>query len=173
MITIRRLTYDLPDNGDTIMTHLKFDTEKVNFGLADFFVRWPIEMDKPWIGDVGRKDFRIIRARTGLLKLNTSRILLAGQIINEEKEERLELRLGLPGYQVLIILLFWAIIFFAAFTSTYFQGAWGPLIASSLSVSPILFTIRDMKRTEAIFDDYLESVEATSFNTVHNASMKS
>jgi hypothetical protein len=158
MITIRRLTFDLPDNGDTLLTHIQLDTEKVKFRLADFFIRWQIEMDKPWIGEIKKGEFKIIRTRAGLFKLNFSRILIAGQIKNDEKKGKIELRLGLPGYVVLGLL--YALILFVALTIYYFQDIWGLIITISLLIIQTMLITVDMNKTENMFVDYLESVKS-------------
>lgn len=69
-------------------------------------------MDKPWIGEVKKGEFKIIRTRAGLFKLNFSTIVVAGQVKSDEG--KIELRLGLPGYAVLSLL--YLTVFLAALT---------------------------------------------------------
>jgi hypothetical protein len=158
MITLRRLTFDLPDNGDTLLTHIQLDTQKVKFRLADFFMRWQTEMDKPWIGEIKKGEFKIIRTRAGLFKFSFSRILIAGQIINDKKKGKIELRLGLPGYDVLGLL--YALILFVTLTIYYFQDIWGPISIISLFIIQALVIAVDMNKTENMFVDYLERVKS-------------
>ena len=136
------------------MTHIQLDTEKVKFRFADYFIRWQIEMDKPWIGEVKKREFKVIRTRAGLFKLNFSTILVVGQIKNDEKRGIIELRLGLPGYTVISFLC--ATILLVALTIFYFQDIWGLIITISLLTIQTMLIVADMNKTENMLVDYLE-----------------
>lgn len=157
MITIRRLTFELPDNGDTLLTHIKLDTEKIKFRLGDYYFRWWTNFEKPWTGEIKNKEFKIIRSRTGLLKLGLSRILLKGQINTGDKKTTIELKVGLP--RTVIVSFLWELIFVIALIF-YIQDIWGLLIIIALLTIEVLIIISDMNKTEVKFTDYLERLKS-------------
>ena len=165
MITLRRQTFELPDNGDTLLTHLRLDSDKATFRLGDFFSasKLNVEIEKPWLGEITADRFRIVRTRLGLFKSKFSRIMVKGQITGDQAQRILKLEIGVPEH--VIFNFTWGSIALTAFIAFATRDIfWTLLLATGILTIELLMIIVDLNNTENKFTDYLERVKATSHN---------
>lgn len=161
MLTLRKLTYEVTDNGDNFWTHLKLDTKRMSFYFADFWWSNRILVDKPWVGEINNENFKIIGARAGLLKINPSTILVTGRISRLQSKTQIRLSFGLPGYLILILMfeaLFLTLVFLdPPPTDFLFVDIWGLL---ALVLVQLLFILFDLSKTEDRIVKYFEADES-------------
>lgn len=117
MLTIRRLTFDLLDQRENFLTHLKLDSEGATFLFGDFFraKKLNVEIEKPWLGEIRSDRFRIVRTRLGLFKINFSQTMVKGQIVSDKPGNMLKIEIGIPGHTIFNFL--WGAIFLTLFIS--------------------------------------------------------
>jgi hypothetical protein len=171
MITLRRQTYELQDNGDTLLTHLTLDSDTATFRFGDFFSakKLNIEIERPWLGEIKADRFRLVRTKLGLFKSNFSRIMVKGQIAGDQTQRTLKLEIGVPGH--VIFNFMWGSIALTTFIALATHDIfWTLLLATGILTFEILMIIVDINNTENKFADYIERVKATSHNNVFASS---
>ena len=164
MLTLRRQTLQLPDNGENFLTHVKLDSEKTKFRHGDFFKspKLNIEIEKPWLAEIKTDEFKIIRTRLGLFKMSFSRIVVRGQI-EGDTQKTIKLEIGVAGYAIFNFT--WGSIVLTTFITLATQDTfWTLLLATGLLTIEVLMIIVEMNNTENKFIEYFERVKATSHN---------
>jgi len=161
MINIRQQTIDLPANGLEILTIIRQDTTDFRWLFGNQYFFHYDKIDKPWFGKISIKEreFEIRRNGLGYYIDRLSAIIVEGTITEENKSFKLQVIYNLSTLRTLTFIGVALLLLVSPFLEKGISGILGPII---MLILLSMLTIRDFKRTEKQFNEFIESVRSNA-----------
>jgi len=161
MLTLRRHSIDFADGEDKqLFVHFCLDTETQGyFSSWDRLFRGEVFIKKPWIGKVNtdKNEFKVIRTRTGLLKIGVSALEICGKL-TEDKKIKIKIR---PVWYATLSLL-WGTTFMTTIVFNYFNDIFGWAVLLSILTLQILLMLLDLRKTDERILDYIDAIRSNA-----------
>ena len=159
MINIRHQTIDLPANGLDILTFIRLETTDFRWMFGNNYFLFYDKIDKPWFGKLSVKDreFEIRRNGLGLFIDELSAIVIEGTLTEGTGNYKLNLRYSLSLFRTLYFLGLLLLALAYPFLDEDLFGVLAPIGMLTLS---LILTVRDFKRTEQKFNEFVERLQS-------------
>jgi len=161
MLTLRRHSINFSDKADKdLFVHFYLDTEKRGyFSSWDRIFRGEFIIRKPWIGKVDKekKEFKVLRTRTGLFKAGISALEICGKLTDDKK---IEIKIRPVWYAALSLL--WGTAIMTTIVFNYFNDIFGWTILLCILSLQILLMILDLRKTDERIVAYIDQLRSNA-----------
>lgn len=155
MLILKRYSIPITDK-QKLLARLTLDVERFGyFSGLDRFFREEFIIKKPWIGKVYRDkgEFKLIRTRNGVFKVELSAFRIHGKIIDTRINIRISLA-WLVAANILGVAAFVSII-----VMNYLNDFVGWTILLLILALQVLLLLLDLRKTEKKIIEYLDQIE--------------
>jgi hypothetical protein len=160
MLTLRKYSIGMTEEDKDLFLTLYLDTLEDSFFTGwDRFYHGQISIDKPWFGQVSRKQkhFKIFRAGTGILKSGLSMLEVTGKETEEDgMRRRLDVRISLSARMLITLVLF--TLFVSLFAFQFLPAIWSSALLGLVVAIEVWAVIADLRKTDRRFRAYLAHV---------------
>ena len=164
MIRIRHQTFKLPANGTEILTLIRLETTNFKWLFGNSLYFYYDKIDKPWFGQINIKDkeFEIRRNGLGIFLDKVSAIIIEGTLTEENGNYKLEIHYRMSLIRTLCFLGLFILLGASPYIDKGLSGILSPIV---LLIFLSILTVRDFKRTEKRFNEFIERVHSNAVQT--------
>lgn len=161
MIKIQHKIIGLPSNGLYILTLIRLDTTNFRWIFGNNYYFHYDKIDKPWFGKISIKDreFEIRRNGLGYYIDRLSAIIIEGILTEENGNYKLDI---LYNLSILRAACFIGLVLLLLASPLLDEGLSGILTSIGLLTILTVLTIRDFKRTEKKFNEFIERIQSNT-----------